>query len=213
MQIKTFQFNPIGENTYILYDTTNECVVIDPGCFYAEEKSALLDFISGNNLIVRHVLNTHMHFDHILGNNFMFEQFGLKPEANWEDEFLLNQFSAQMRTFGIEGADEKMPPIGNYLEDNDVVTFGSQQLTVLHIPGHSPGSVVFYNREAKVLIAGDVLFRGSIGRTDLARGNYGQLVNGIKTKLMTLSPDTVVYPGHGPKTTIGFEAAHNPFLQ
>ncbi len=213
MQLKTFQFNPIGVNTYVLYDETKECVIIDPGCFYPDEKIELLNFIIDNDLVVKHILNTHMHFDHVLGNNFVFEQFGLNPEAHKDDEFLLEQFATQMRMFGVEGGDVKTPSIGTYLNEDDVITFGKQRLIVIHVPGHSPGSVVFYNPDAQVLIGGDVLFYGSIGRTDLARGSFDQLVGGIKTKLLTLPADTTVYTGHGSKTTIGFEAKNNPYLQ
>lgn len=213
MQVKTFQFNPIGVNTYVLYDETKECVIIDPGCFYPDEKVDLLNFIVDNDLVVKHILNTHMHFDHVLGNNFVFEQFGLSPEAHKDDEFLLEQFATQMRMFGVEGGDVKTPAIGNYLNEGDVITFGKQRLIVIHVPGHSPGSVVFHNPESQVLIGGDVLFYGSIGRTDLARGNFEQLITGIKTKLLTLPADTTVYTGHGSKTTIGFETKNNPYLQ
>lgn len=212
MKIKTFQFNPISENTYVLYDDTKECVVIDPGCFYPDEKADLLNFINDNGLIVKHVLNTHLHFDHSFGLNLMEEQFHLQTEANKEDEFLLEQMPAQMRMFGFEKYNEPVSHIGKYLNENDVVTFGQQRLDVLHVPGHSPGSIVFYNEKAGCLFVGDVLFRGSVGRTDLAGGNHQLLIDGIKKKLLVLPSDTVVYSGHGPTTTIGFEAQNNAFL-
>lgn len=212
MEIKIFEFNPIGENTYVLYDETKECAIIDPGCFYPDEERHLLDFILDNELIVKHLLNTHLHFDHIFGNQFIYEQFKVNPEANKEDEFLLDGFAAQLRAFGFEDRGFTVPQISTYLNENDVITFGNQRLVVLHVPGHSPGSLVFYNQNAGCAFVGDVLFRGSIGRTDLAKGNYHQLIDGIEKKLFTLSPDTVVYPGHGPQTTIGEEVKNNPFF-
>jgi glyoxylase-like metal-dependent hydrolase (beta-lactamase superfamily II) len=212
MKIKIFEFNPIGENTYVLYDETNECVIVDPGCFFPDEERYLLDFILDNELIVKHLLNTHLHFDHIFGNQFIYDQFKVEPEANKDDEFLLEAMPAQLRAFGFEDRGITAPPIGHYLKENDVITFGNQRLVVLQVPGHSPGSVVFYNQDAGCAFVGDVLFRGSIGRTDLARGNYDQLIEGIEEKLFKLSPDTVVYPGHGPLTTIGEEIKNNPFF-
>lgn len=187
MIVKTFEFNPISENTYIAYDETKECVIIDPGCFYPDEKNDLFNFITNNDLIVKHVLNTHLHFDHVFGLNFIEDQFHIKTEANKADEFLLENMPAQLQMFGFRNIDEKIPTVGHYLKENDVVTFGNQRMIVLEVPGHSPGSVVFYNQEAGCLFAGDVLFRGSIGRTDLAGGNYEQLIKGIKEKTITSS--------------------------
>lgn len=212
MSVKTFEFNPISENTYVLYDDTKECVVIDAGCFYPDEKADLFNFIVDNDLIVKHLLNTHMHFDHVFGVNFVADKFQLQMEGNKGDEFLLEQLPAQLKLFGFKENNEPAPKIGKYLNEGDIVTFGKQKLHILYVPGHSPGSIVFYNEMEGYLIAGDVLFRGSIGRTDLAGGNYEQLIEGIRSKLLTLSSETVVYPGHGPKTTIGEEKKNNPFL-
>ena len=212
MIVKTFEFNPVSENTYVVYDETKECVIIDPGCFYPDEKNDLLNFITDNDLVVKHVLNTHLHFDHVFGLNFVEDQFHMKTEANKADEFLLENMLTQLQMFGFKNTDEKIPTIGTYLKENDVVTFGNQRLIVLEVPGHSPGSIVFYNQGAGSLFVGDVLFRGSIGRTDLAGGNHGQLIKGIKEKLMTLPGDTIVYSGHGPTTTISFEKQNNPYL-
>lgn len=211
MEIKIFQFNPIGVNTYVLYDETNECVIIDAGCFYHDEKEYLLNFILDNNLVVKHLLNTHLHFDHVLGNEFVKEQFSLDTEANKLDQFLLDGLPAQMRMFGFDPI-ENVPVVGRYLEEGDIVEFGNQQLKILQIPGHSPGSIVFYSSENNCVFVGDVLFRYSVGRTDLAGGDHRQLIEGIQQKLLVLPPDTVVYPGHGPATTIGDEKRSNPFL-
>ncbi|PXV68183.1 glyoxylase-like metal-dependent hydrolase (beta-lactamase superfamily II) [Dysgonomonas alginatilytica] len=211
MNIKIFEFNPIAENTYVLYDETNECVIIDAGCFYPDEKQELLDFILDNNLVVKHLLNTHLHFDHVFGNKFILDQFHLKTKAHQADQFLLEGMPAQMRMFGFKDG-EDAPEIGTYIKENDTIEFGNQKLLVLEVPGHSPGSVAFYSAEGNCAIVGDALFRGSIGRTDLAQGNQDQLLQAIRQKLFTLPAETVVYPGHGPKTTIAQEMRSNPFF-
>lgn len=211
MKIKQFEFNPIRENTYVVYDETKECAIIDAGCFYPEEKMELLEYILDNDLVVKHLLNTHLHFDHVFGNVFVEERLGLLTKANPEDEFLLDKMSVQMKMFGFPQEVSK-PKIGEYIHENDVITFGNQELVVLEVPGHSPGSVVFYSRKGQCLFGGDVLFRGSIGRTDLEGGSFEQLVSGIRNKLFVLPPDTTVYSGHGPATTIGYEQKNNPYL-
>lgn len=212
MEIKIFEFNPVAENTYVLYDDTHECVIIDAGCFYPDERHGLLNFILNNDLIVKHLLNTHLHFDHVFGNAFVKEQFQILPKANKEDEFLLDGMDAQLRMFGFPEM-EKTPGIETYIKENDVIEFGNQKLIVLEVPGHSPGSVAFYNEQDKCVFSGDVLFRGSIGRTDLTRADHGQLMESIRTKLFTLPMETTVYPGHGPATTIREEMKNNPFFR
>jgi len=211
MKVKVFQFNPIGENTYIAYDETNECVIIDAGCYFQDEKEQLLNFILDNNLIVKHLLNTHLHFDHVLGNEFVKEQFGLDTEANEKDQFLLDGLQAQMRMFGFEPVSET-PKIGKYLNEGNKVEFGNQKFDIFEVPGHSPGSIVFYNPYAGCVFVGDVLFQSSIGRTDLAGGSFDQLIDNIQRKLLTLPPETIVYSGHGPSTTIEREIKNNPYL-
>lgn len=213
MKVKIFEFNPISENTYVAYDETKECVIIDAGCFFPDEKAYLLDFIIDNDLVVKRLLNTHLHFDHVFGNTFIEEQFGLTTEANQGDEFLLEQMPKQLEMFGFKDQGGKIPKIGKYLNENDVVTFGKQKFIVLQIPGHSPGSIVFYNQDAGCVFVGDVLFRGSVGRTDLAGGSHQQLIEGIKSKLLKLPKETIVYSGHGPLTTIGDEIKSNFYLQ
>ena len=213
MNIKIFEFNPLGVNTYVLSDETRECVVIDPAFFYPEEKGLLLDYIKENNLKVKHLLNTHLHFDHIFGINLLASKFGLLVECHPNDLFLLDNIGGQMQMFGLPADNDTfMPEIGNYLNDGDVVTFGNQSLKVFHTPGHSPGSVVFYDEAEGCVFCGDLLFYSGVGRTDLPKGNYDDLVKSIKTKLFTLPKNTVVYPGHGPATTIGFEKKNNPFV-
>jgi len=211
MKIKTFTFNPIQENTYLAYDETNEAVVIDAGCISGIEKRALKNYIDENHLTVKRVLNTHLHFDHQFGNKFLFTTYGIKPEAGAEDEYLLENVIEQTRSFGME-ADEEAQPLGGYITDNQEIKFGNTTLKALHVPGHSPGSMAFYDEKEGNLFAGDVLFRGSIGRTDLPKGDYATLIGSITKKLLPLPDSTVVYCGHGPSTTIGFERKNNPFL-
>lgn len=212
MEIQQFHFNPLQENTYVVYDNTGECIIIDPGCFFPEEKKQLSDFINKKNLTVKYLINTHLHFDHIMGSTFVEEKFGLLTLAHPADEFLLTDIDEKLQKFGFPAGSIVAPTLGGYIYEGDKITFGEQLLTVLEVPGHSPGHVVFYSPEG-VLFAGDTLFKGSIGRTDLEGGDYNQLINGIHKKLLTLPPDTIVCSGHGPNTTIGQEQRSNPFLQ
>lgn len=211
MTIHTFVFNPFMENTYVAFDETKECIVIDPGCFATEEGKVLQHFITSNRLVVKHLINTHLHLDHVFGNLFVERTYGVQAQANKEDEFLLKQVSAQAEAFGIRYDDEQ-PLLKHYLIEGDTIAFGKNTLTVIHVPGHSPGSLCFYDAVSGTLFAGDVLFKGSIGRTDLPKGNYEQLINSISAKLLVLPDETVVYSGHGPATTIGHEKAYNPYL-
>jgi len=211
MTIKTFTFNPIQENTYLVYDETNEAVVIDAGCLSEIEKRALKNYITDNNLTLKRVLNTHLHFDHQFGNKFLYTTYGIKPEACKADEYLLENVIAQTRSFGVE-INEEAQTIGDYITDGQDLKFGNTTLKALHVPGHSPGSMAFYAEKEGILFAGDVLFRGSIGRTDLPKGDYATLIGSITGQLLPLPDSTVVYCGHGPSTTIGFERKNNPFL-
>lgn len=213
MNIKVFEFNPIAVNTYVLYDETGECVIIDAACFFPNEQQELLSFINNNKLVVKHLLNTHLHFDHVFGVNFMEEQFDVKMKAHKADEFLLASMQQQMAMFGFPANGKYIPTMGEYINENDIIEFGNQKLSIMSVPGHSPGSIVFYNKKENLVISGDVLFNGSIGRTDLPQGDHNLLIDGIKTKLLVLPEDTVVYPGHGPSTTIKGEKQMNPFLQ
>lgn len=212
MKIKTFEFNPLGVNTYVLYDKTGECIIIDASCFFPDERELLLNFILDNNLVVKHMVNTHLHFDHIFGANFITSQFGLKLQVHPDDVFLLENLPQQLQMFGFNTNVDYTPEIGNYLKENSIIDFGQQQLKIFHVPGHSPGSIVFYNEKERYAVVGDVLFNGSIGRTDLPGGNFEQLSEGIQTKLFTLPDETVIYSGHGPITTVGHEKKYNPFV-
>lgn len=199
-------------NCYVLWDETKEAAVIDPGCFYEEEKQKLKQFIESNELTVKHLLNTHLHLDHIFGNAFMLREFGIKAEANQKDEFWIDKAPNQSRMFGFQ-LPEPLPPLGKYLNEGDIITFGNTELETIHVPGHSPGSLVFYNKKENCMFSGDVLFRGSIGRADLTGGNFDDLIKHIINKLFTKPDETTVYPGHGPSTTIGAEKTDNPFFR
>lgn len=212
MRIKKFEFNMFPVNCYILSDETNEAVVIDPGCFYEEEKQALKNYINGNNLTIKHLLNTHLHLDHIFGNPFMEKEFNVQAEANKLDEFWLEQAPQQSRMFGFQLKEEPMP-LGKYISDGDIISFGNTQLEAIHVPGHSPGSLVFYSKNENCIFSGDVLFQGSIGRADLAKGDFQELKENICCRLFVLPNETVVYPGHGAPTTIGTEKKDNPFFR
>jgi hydroxyacylglutathione hydrolase len=209
MRIRAFEFNPFQENTYVLYDDTGECVIVDPGCYEQDEKEKLSSFIQSNNLKVVKLLNTHCHIDHVLGNAFVKAKYKTKLYIHKNDESLLKAVEAYASNYGLyqyqaSEADE-------YLDEGIDVTMLIQTLQVLSLPGHAPGHVAFYHENDKILIGGDVLFYNSIGRTDLPGGNHNTLINSIHQKLFTLPDDVKVYPGHGPDTTIGFEKRKNPF--
>jgi len=211
MTIKTFTFNPFQENTYLVFDETNEAVIIDAGCLQAGEKQILTRFIEDNKLTLKRVLNTHLHLDHQFGNKFLFDTYGIAPEACVEDEFLLENVVAQARSYGFPVTEEAQS-LGAYITENQEITFGNSSLKAIHAPGHSPGSMVLYSEKDGVMFAGDVLFQGSIGRTDLPKGDYASLILAINKKLLVLPDSTVVYCGHGPSTTIGYEKKNNPYL-
>lgn len=211
MKIKQFQFNDISVNTYIVWDSqTLDAVIIDPGCYYPQEEQILKQFVEDNKLNINHILNTHLHFDHIFGNNFAEETFGVAAKAHNADMPWLLQIGRRLASFGIQ-YNKSVNPIKpeNFLQEGDSVSFGRHTFNILHIPGHSPGSLVYYCKEENILFCGDVLFKGSLGRYDFADSNGTALVQGIRQKLFTLPDNTVVYSGHGPSTTIGIEKVYN----
>jgi len=209
LQVQSFVFNPFQENTFVLYDETKECIIIDPGCSDEMEKMQLKTFIEKHKLKVKLLLNTHCHIDHILGNRFVKETYKVNLLVHRIEEPVLKAAEVYAPSYGFHLYQHQPPDA--FLEEGDHIMFGNQTLTVLFVPGHSPGHVAFYNEKNGILISGDVLFYNSIGRTDLPGGNHELLLNSIHTKLFTLPSPVRVYPGHGPETTIGFEKKTNPF--
>jgi hydroxyacylglutathione hydrolase len=210
MDVYRFVFNPIEVNTYIIEDASGECAIIDCGCYDKKEFSRLNDMLAGKRLKPSLLLNTHCHLDHIFGDLFMIEKY--KIGAQCHNEELYNRKNA-VNVASFFGLFMDSPPEPeSYLKDGQVITFGGTSLTVLHVPGHSAGSLAYYSESDKVVFTGDALFSGSIGRTDLPGGNYEILLNSIRKKLFTLPSDTVVYPGHGEPTTIEKETKTNPYF-
>jgi len=211
MEINQITFNPFQENTFILWDETKECIIIDPGCYEKNEKEYLSNFIESNNLKPVKLINTHCHIDHILGNKFVSEKWKIDLYMNKKDLPLLEGAGDIAKMYGFENY--KGSPYPKYfLEEGDILEFGESKLEILFTPGHAPGHICLYNKEDKFIVSGDVLFNGGIGRTDLPGGNYDTLINSIKTKLLCLQDDTEVFCGHGPSTSIGKERLDNPFL-
>jgi hydroxyacylglutathione hydrolase len=208
--IKLFVFNPFQVNTYVLSDETGECIVVDAACYTANEKSSLDQYIKTQGLKPVKLVNTHCHVDHVLGMRHMVDKYATGVEVHENDIKLLTGAQKHGIIFGFDV--EEPPLVTEYLAEGKDVTFGNSVLKTLHVPGHSPGSIAFYNPDQQFIITGDVLFKGSIGRTDLPDGNYDQLMKSIYQKLMVLPPETDVLPGHGPFTTIHEEALNNPFL-
>ena len=210
MEVKTFTFNEFQENTYVLYDDTKECIIIDPGCNNEAEQAELVDFIESNSLKPVKLVNTHCHIDHVLGNDFVARKYHLSLEAHEGESAVLSNMQSVANMYGIPYVPS--PPIEVHLDETKVLKFGNTEMEILFTPGHSPASVSFFHRASDQLIAGDVLFRGSIGRTDLPGGNFDTLIASIKDKFYPLGEDVIVYCGHGPTTTIGMEMRTNPFL-
>jgi glyoxylase-like metal-dependent hydrolase (beta-lactamase superfamily II) len=211
LKIKRFVFNPFFENTYILWDEgSKESAIIDPGCFDDDEKETLVNFIESKKITVKYLLNTHCHIDHIFGNKFIKEKFNPNYYAPQGDLFLLDMMEEQASSFGIPF--ERSPKPDFNLSKSSEITLGNFLLKVIETPGHTPGEVCLYSEEAKICITGDVLFHGSIGRTDLWGGNYEQLIDSITNNLFTLPDEVTIYPGHESESTIGFERIHNPFF-
>lgn len=204
-------FNPFEENTYLIYDDTNECVIFDPGCYHAAEKAELQAKIAGLGLKPVRLINTHCHIDHVFGNRFVADTYGLALEMHRGELPVLQAVSQVADMYGIPYP-EPSPLPEKFIEEGDIIQFGNTELEAIFTPGHSPASLSFFCAEHNFLIAGDVLFQGSIGRTDLPGGNYNLLISNIKTKLFPLGDEVAVYPGHGPGTTIGYERKTNPFL-
>lgn len=212
MNVSRFTFNMFGVNTYILWDNeSRDAVIVDPGMVNETECKQIDDFVCKNSLNLVKLINTHMHIDHSFGVSYITRTYGLQLEGNIDDQFLAERISQQAKMFGLPMEVDDLK-INTALADGDNVKIGSESLYVIHVPGHSPGGIALYAPESGFLISGDSLFQRSIGRTDLPGGDYGQLINSLNQKLMTLPSDTVVYPGHGLETTIKDEKDFNPYL-
>ena len=212
MIIKSFPVNPLSENCYVVSDDTREAVIIDCGAYYDDEKAMIAKYIRDNDLKpVAHLL-THAHFDHFWGADYIAELYGLPPRCPQPDRPLYDDVDEQVRSILHHSIRCANPPAGEDITPESVIPFGSHRLTVIPCPGHTPGGVCYYCEEEKVLFSGDSLFQNSIGRTDFPGGDLWTLIDALKTLIKTLPPDTTVYPGHGPKTTIAAEHRNNPYL-
>lgn len=208
--VKAFTFSPVQENTYVLFNETGMAIVIDPGCYFEEERDLLRNFITQNKLEPKLLLNTHCHLDHVFGNKWIHENWDLLLHIHPNEKQVLDFAPASGLMWNLPFDNYNAELV--YLQEGQKVQLGTDELEMIFAPGHSPGHLCFYCRKQGFLIGGDVLFRESIGRTDLPGGNHATLISNIKTKLFTLPDETVVYSGHGPATTIGYEKKHNPFL-
>jgi hydroxyacylglutathione hydrolase len=208
--IQTFTFNPVQENTYVLYNEHNNAIIIDPGCYFAAEEETLKNFIAEKKLTVKYLINTHCHFDHIFGNNFVVKTYNVLPTIHTQDEVILrNATQAALKwNLSFTNYDGAL----NYVNEHEIIFLDQDELQVILAPGHSPGHICLYNKKQHFLIGGDVLFYESIGRTDFPLCNHEELIKNIKEKLFTLPNETIVYAGHNETTTIEHEKAHNPFV-
>lgn len=211
-KVKCFVCNSFCENSYVVYDSdTKECAIIDAGFYYADEEDAVSHFIESNGLKVKHLINTHLHLDHCFGASFIAERYGVGLSGDDNDELLLRLIPQQCEMFGIK-LNAPVPELKNILKEGDKIEIGNYTLVAISVPGHSPGSLCFYCKEESILFSGDVLFKESIGRTDLQGGSYKTLYENITSKIFTLPDSTIVYCGHGPNTTIEHEREYNPYM-
>lgn len=208
--VKSFTYNPLQENTYLLYNEHKHCIIIDPGCYSNQECNDLKEFIIKHNLVPKTLLNTHCHLDHIFGNKFIYDTWNLDLHLHENEKAVLQHGPATGLMYGLPFENYSGPLV--YINEGGLISLDDDVLQIFLTPGHSPGSLSFYSAADKFLISGDVLFRESIGRTDLPGGDYRTLINSIREKLWPLPDDIVVYSGHGPETTIGYEKISNPFL-
>jgi hydroxyacylglutathione hydrolase len=210
LYLKSFCFNPFQQNTYLVYDNKGEAFIIDPGNYTSTENTALVEFINEKKLNLSRLLLTHAHIDHVLGNKFIHDTYGLLPEVHKDDVFFIERMVQSGNLYGVPC--EQSPSPKAFLNEGDHIKLGDYIFECIHTPGHSPGSISFYNAASKLLISGDVLFNGSIGRTDLPMGDHETLLRSVREKLFVLPDDVKVYSGHGPATTIGHEIRTNPFF-
>lgn len=213
MQIKQFEYNLFGVNTYVVYDTSSkEAAIVDPGMVSQQDCDLIDGFIAANSLSVKYLINTHMHIDHLFGDEYIKQKYGVGIAASTDDNILSTRIAEQARMFNLRVNVPDSLAIALPIKDGDKLTLGHETIDILAVPGHSLGSVALYCSESGFVITGDALFNGSIGRTDLPGGNYAQLISSITNKLLTLPASTVVYPGHGPSSTIAHELNYNPYL-
>ena len=211
MNIQKFTFNPFQENTYVIYHK-NKCIIIDPGCYTIEEEQILQDFIEKNKLEPVKILNTHAHIDHILGNQFVAEKWNIDIAMHKYDMPILENARNTAEMYGL--TQYKTSPLPKYfLDEKDIIDFEGAKLNIFFTPGHSPGHICFYNKSSNILISGDVIFKNSIGRTDLPGGDYNTLMNSITEKILPINESLKIYPGHGPSTILKEEKETNPFLK
>ncbi len=212
MEVKSFEFNFFGEKTYVVFDHQGgSAAIIDPGMMNHHEENMLDDFITSKKLRVEHIITTHLHVDHVMGFPHIHEKYKLGISANPDDEFLGSRIAEQVQMFRLPIQLQNVK-ITHRLSAGDIIRIGDGELMVINVPGHSPGSIALYSKKDGFVITGDALFKHSIGRTDLPGGDYATLINSITTNLLTLPDSTVVYPGHGPATTIGEEKKFNPYI-
>lgn len=211
MNIQKFTFNPFQENTYLIWDDEKNGAIIDPGCYTPQEEQQIKLFILEHQIDLNRNLNTHAHLDHIFGNRFIYDEYGLKPELHKEDEQLLEMAERSTDMYGIPGY-KKSPEPEHWIEEGDIVSVGKIDFEVIFGPGHAPGHIAFYQKITRKIFSGDILFEGSFGRTDLPGGDFDTLKQSITEKMFKLPDETVVYSGHGPETTIGAEKKTNPIL-
>ncbi|MBC8110694.1 MAG: MBL fold metallo-hydrolase [Verrucomicrobia bacterium] len=209
--VQTFTFNTLQENTYLIYDETREAIIIDAGCYSRAEEKLLTDFVSDNQLTVKALLATHSHIDHVLGNAFVKKTYGVKLHIHPKDETTLRSVKLYAAMYGFPAFQES--EADGFLNEGDIFRFGNTDLKILFVPGHAPGHIAFYNEAEGYVIGGDVLFKQSIGRTDLPGSDFEVLMHSIRTQFFTLPDQTVVYAGHFGETTIGEEKKYNPFLK
>lgn len=211
IHIRTYTFNPFQENTYLIHDDQNNAVIVDPGCYTTQEREVLDEFIQNNDLKIHAILNTHCHIDHVLGNAYLARTYGVDIITHEGELSTLSMVGPSAQLYGFTGYESSpLPTI--FVEEGDELTFGEIRFKVIFAPGHSIAHIAFYNEENDILLGGDILFKGSFGRYDLPGGSLETLKNSILTKIFTLPGNTVVYPGHGPETTIGSERSSNPIL-
>ena len=212
LTVKRFVVNPLQENTYVVSDETRECVIIDCGAFSEHEAQAIIQYVNDNHLTARHLLCTHGHFDHVMGNSYLCEHLQLHPEYSQLDESLIGTIPSYIAPYLSYGSLPEQPSAASYLSDGSIIAFGTHRLVALAAPGHTAGGLIFHCIEEHLAFTGDTLFRMSIGRTDFPESNPVDMEATLRNVVRQLPADTVVYPGHGPQSVMADEIAYNPYL-